>query len=270
MNTETKKYLEFKSLIGEAKDINILNNLKEHLSGIKEEGIKLKYLGGPKVLLCFNCPEEAEEFPCQKVNEWEKWFSRFYVWKGIPPIFERVAWIKILGVRVSLWDRNSEAEANDGNMVDDRLAILVQTGKRISSEFNLTWKGQIIKVWVEEISGQWCLAFLEDEDSRLGSPERSSLVGISLISGHTETKGCMSDSSHTCMGNPMGFSSTIPEENFQGRGMHGDQESPFNCINEERESVGPECQNYDKGANTESLQGQLHQKSAKHVIKPNV
>ncbi|KAJ0805701.1 putative RNA recognition motif domain, nucleotide-binding alpha-beta plait domain superfamily [Helianthus annuus] len=147
LNTVSKKSLEFKSLIGEAKDIDILNNLQACLSGIMEEGLQLKYLGGLKVLLCFSNPEEAEEFRYRKVDSWEKWFSRLYVWDGIPPLFERIAWVKVLGVPVSLWDRNvidkigercgrllvkSDAEFSDGNMAEDRLAILVKTGKRIS------------------------------------------------------------------------------------------------------------------------------------------
>ncbi|KAJ0808769.1 putative RNA recognition motif domain, nucleotide-binding alpha-beta plait domain superfamily [Helianthus annuus] len=169
MNTETKKSFEFKSLVGEAKDIDILNDLKVHLSGITEKGFKLKYLGGLKVLLCFDSPVEAEEFRVNSVDLWECWFSRLYVWEGIPPIFERVAWIKIVGVPVSLWDRNvfnkigercgrllvkSEVEAENGNLAEDRLAILVHSGKRVSAEFNILWKEHNIQVWVEEIAGQ--------------------------------------------------------------------------------------------------------------------
>ncbi|KAJ0743862.1 putative RNA recognition motif domain, nucleotide-binding alpha-beta plait domain superfamily [Helianthus annuus] len=144
MNSETKKRWEFKSLIGEVKDIDILNNLKEHLSGLMEVGIELRYLGGLKVLLCFSSSEEAEEFRVHRSEEWENWFSRLYVWDSIPLIFERVAWVKVLGVLVSLWDRNvfnkigercgrlivkSEVEANDGNMAEERLAIIVHTRK---------------------------------------------------------------------------------------------------------------------------------------------
>ncbi|KAJ0734416.1 putative RNA recognition motif domain, nucleotide-binding alpha-beta plait domain superfamily [Helianthus annuus] len=143
MNSETKKMWEYKSLIGEVKEIDFLNDLNRHLSGIMEENFQLRYLGSLKVLLCFSCPEEAEEFRTLKVNDWEKWFSRLYVWEGLPPVYERVAWIKIRGVPLSLWDRHvfnkigercgrllvkSEAEPFSGNMEDDRLAVLVHSG----------------------------------------------------------------------------------------------------------------------------------------------
>ncbi|MFS7978261.1 hypothetical protein Hanom_Chr10g00913451 [Helianthus anomalus] len=126
MNVETKKRWEYKSLVGEAKDIDILNSLKKHLSGIMDEGW----------------------LRCGK-----KWFSRLYVWEGVPPVYERIAWIKILGVPVSLWDRHvfnrvgercghllvkSEADADDGNLAEERVAIL---GKELRR--NLSYLGRI-------------------------------------------------------------------------------------------------------------------------------
>ncbi|KAJ0922777.1 hypothetical protein HanPSC8_Chr05g0207751 [Helianthus annuus] len=228
MNSETKKAWEFKSLIGEVKDIEILNNLQEHVAGIMEDNFEMKYLGGLKVLLCFKNPEEAEDFRLGKVNVWEAWFSRLYAWDGIPPIFERVAWVKILGLPLPLWDRHvinkidkrcgrllvkSEADKNDGNMAEDCLAILVQSGNRISSEFILSRKEQKIKVWVEEISGQWCPSFLEkvvDEEGTsvfsgespvLSSPAMSPGEVRSVDTGVEKTKGCPSVSPPSCMGN---------------------------------------------------------------------
>ncbi|MFS8015550.1 hypothetical protein Hanom_Chr15g01358001 [Helianthus anomalus] len=148
-NTVTKKSLEFRSLVEEVKDIDTLNNLKVHLTGVTDEGLRLNYLGSLKVLLCFS----------------------------IPPIFERITWIKILGVPISLWDWHifnkigercgrllvkSEAEASNGNMSEERVAVLVQTAKKLSLEFNLSWKDHKINVWVEEISGQWYPNFLDE------------------------------------------------------------------------------------------------------------
>ncbi|KAF5762481.1 putative RNA recognition motif domain, nucleotide-binding alpha-beta plait domain superfamily [Helianthus annuus] len=190
----TKKTFEFKALVGETKDFDILNDLKNKLSGITEDGFLLKYLGGLKVLLCFNSVQEAEEFHHNMVDEWEKWFSRLYIWDGLPPIFERVAWIKVLGVPVSLWDRHifdkigercgrllvkSEAEVNDGNLSENRLAVLVNSGKRIEEEFNVLWKDHSFKVWIEELSGQWYPAFLDEdlETSIMGSDGMSSEFG---------------------------------------------------------------------------------------------
>ncbi|MFS8014959.1 putative RNA recognition motif domain, nucleotide-binding alpha-beta plait domain superfamily [Helianthus anomalus] len=173
--TEMVKNNELKSLVGEAKDIDTLNNLNNFL----EEGLRLSYLGGLKVLIHFNSAMEAEDYLRKEVESWEKWFSRLYVWEGIPPIFERVAWIKILGVPASLWENNifnrigercgrllvkSEASSEDGNLSEERVAILVNSGRRISDELVLSWKDHKINIWVEEISGQWVPDFLSNSD----------------------------------------------------------------------------------------------------------
>ncbi|KAF5818018.1 putative RNA recognition motif domain, nucleotide-binding alpha-beta plait domain superfamily [Helianthus annuus] len=270
MNSELKKSLEFKSLVGEVKDIDFLNDLKDLLMGITEEGVGLKYLGGLKVLLCFSSPAEAEEFRCDKVEIWERWFSRLYIWEGIPPVFERVAWVKILGVPVSLWDRTvfnkigercgkllvkSEAEVNDGNVSEERLAILVHSGKRFSAEFNLQWKENNIPVWVEEIVGQWSPSFLEGEVLVSESADQSSEFGDSPATSKENSKsfredrsvGCMgnSDGPDDCMGNSVGSSVHVFEEVHDEGDVHGDLSQPHSVFNEERESsfqnvnVGP-------------------------------
>ncbi|KAJ0751173.1 putative RNA recognition motif domain, nucleotide-binding alpha-beta plait domain superfamily [Helianthus annuus] len=245
INTETKKSLEFKSLVGEVKDIEFLNELSSLLSGITEEGLKLKYLGGLKVLLCFNNPMEAEEFRWNMVNEWEKWFSRLYIWEGLPPIFERVAWIKILGVPVCLWDRHvfnkigercsrllvkSDAEATNGNLAEERVAVLVNSGRRISEEFELTWKEHKLKIWVEEISGQWSPAFLEEVVSIPGSPVRSSEVEGSPC---TESGKCNDGvDSGSCRENLESFNSPVFEEDMFEHNDHGNSSQPhiFNTV----------------------------------------
>ncbi|KAM0021237.1 putative RNA recognition motif domain, nucleotide-binding alpha-beta plait domain superfamily [Helianthus debilis subsp. tardiflorus] len=225
INTELKKRREFRSLVGEAKDIDILNDL----NNILHEGLELSYLGGLKVLISFGSVKEADDYLRKEVESWEKWFSRLYVWEGLPHIFDRVAWIKVLGVPASLWDRQifnkigercgcllvkSEASAEDGNLAEDRMAVLVPDGKRISEEFTLKWKDDNIKIWVEEIAGLWSPDFLKnnppvsdlepsESEEEFGensvdfvveenSPVRSPEFGIPSGQMNMETKGFVS------------------------------------------------------------------------------
>ncbi|MFS7960529.1 hypothetical protein Hanom_Chr08g00704161 [Helianthus anomalus] len=68
---------------------------------------------------------------------------------GEPPVFELVAWISITGVPISLWDRHvfnrigeqcgrlihrSDASCASKNLTCNKLAILVDSGKRVSHE----------------------------------------------------------------------------------------------------------------------------------------
>ncbi|KAF5795381.1 hypothetical protein HanXRQr2_Chr08g0339001 [Helianthus annuus] len=247
--SDTKRKWEYKSLTGEVKDIVILNDLKTHLSGIMEDGLELRYLGGLKVLLCFDLPEYVEEFHNDKVEAWEKWFSRLYIREGIPPIFERVAWIKVMGVPISLWDRHvfnkvgercgrllvqSEVEATDGNMAEDRLAILVNSGKRFSLEFTISWNDHSIKVWVEEIPGQWVPDFLNSSELEFASVSpASSEFGKSPSVSVGESKGPSFETTNSCMDNHNEASSPNVAAS-----MHnvGNNNSPLDYVNEEREN----------------------------------
>ncbi|MFS7935409.1 hypothetical protein Hanom_Chr05g00403111 [Helianthus anomalus] len=190
MNTESKKKLEYKGLVGEAKDIDTLNELKD-LSC---------WLNGGRYSV--------------KVSRWEKWFSRLYIWEGIPPIIERVAWIKVLGVPVCLLLVKSEAEESNGNFAEERLAILV---------------------WVEEISGQWHLDFLNDDCSGPGSPKSSSEFEESPSFGDPGVHGDSSDCSVTCMENVEGLSAPNPEVIGAEEKEIGDQLQSSSSFGEERE-----------------------------------
>ncbi|KAJ0928271.1 hypothetical protein HanRHA438_Chr04g0192211 [Helianthus annuus] len=240
LNTESKKKLEFKSLVGEAKDIDTLNNLKDLL----EEGLNLRYLGGLKVLISFNSVKDADEYLRQRVE-----------------VFDRVAWIKVHGVPISLWDRHvfnrigeicgrllvkSEASVDDGNMVEDRMEILVNTGRRVSEEINLVWKDHSLKVWVEEIDGQWCPTFLDklskdaDEESAMSSPVLNGVDEKSADFVGGQSKGYSEANPSPCMGNqncfpsPHAHAAEVAQE-------FGDQGLEFVGINEEGENVGGEC-----------------------------
>ncbi|KAJ0835819.1 putative RNA recognition motif domain, nucleotide-binding alpha-beta plait domain superfamily [Helianthus annuus] len=285
MNTVTKKSLESKSLVGEAKDIETLNNLQECLSGIMDDGLQLKYLGGLKVLLCFSKPDEAEEFRHLKVDSWEKWFSRLYVWDGIPPLFERIAWVKVLGVPVSLWDRHvinkigercgrlvvkSDAEVSDGNMAEDRLAILVKTGKRISEEFNVIWKDQQFCVWVEEISGKWSPAFLNVETSEFASPATESYNNGSPSPGRNDSGHCMGDSSFPCMGNQNTCMSPLSNVDRSPSVVSGDVQEPDIVLKEVREKEVGAGQYDALGADFNDVNGKVGTTSGTNVNCPNV
>ncbi|KAJ0868316.1 putative RNA recognition motif domain, nucleotide-binding alpha-beta plait domain superfamily [Helianthus annuus] len=267
MDTQAKRTWEFRSLIGEAKELETLNNLKSLLSGIKDKCPVLRYLGGLKVLLTFKDQAEANEFLRDQAETWSEWFSRVYVWEGIPPVFERIAWIRVIGVPVCLWDRNvftriaercgrvlvgSEAQLEDDNLAVDRMAILVQSGKRVSNEILMSWKEHEFKVWVEEIDGCWCPSFLDEQFTP--SPDIASPVVVSteVSSRRRDMNRCyreeerlgmgnVHDGMHgapsMCMENLNDFSSPKTDEHVQEE-LLGDLDSLQKSIPNEREDVG--------------------------------
>ncbi|MFS7934600.1 hypothetical protein Hanom_Chr05g00393481 [Helianthus anomalus] len=209
MNTKTKKKGEFKSLIDEVKEIVSLNNLKENLSGIMEENFELRY---PGVLKCSFVLRARKK---RKSSDWHV--------------------INRIGERCGRHLVKSKAEACNGNMAEDRLAVLVHTGKRISLEFTLSWKEHKIKVWVEEIVGQWCSDFLKEKDPEMVCLGRSTKFDYSPASDIPEmnSRGCESP---TCMENPKVFLSPITEVDEPDVGIGGGQDLSFVSFNEERET----------------------------------
>jgi hypothetical protein len=94
-------------------------------------------------------------------DAWSQWFSRLYVWEGKPPAFERVAWIKVTGVPISLWDRHvfdcvgercgrllaiSEALPEDLQLSGDIMVVLVHSPCQISQAVTMKWRDQEFEV----------------------------------------------------------------------------------------------------------------------------
>ncbi|KAI3756560.1 hypothetical protein L1987_56381 [Smallanthus sonchifolius] len=117
----------------------------------------------------------ADEFRRSQFELWSKWFSRLYAWEGDPGEFKRLAWIVVKGITVGLWDRHvvgrigervgilvqkSEANEEDGNISQDKLAVLVKQGSRIAQEFVVSCNGHSFRVWVDEMDEGWVPSFL--------------------------------------------------------------------------------------------------------------
>ncbi|KAL8263880.1 hypothetical protein R6Q59_022010 [Mikania micrantha] len=83
---------------------------------------------------------------------WDEWFSKLHAWEGNSIPYERIAWIKVFGVPLQLWDpkvinqigervgkvlMKSEASTDDSNLSIDCMAVLVSDGKPIQERITL-------------------------------------------------------------------------------------------------------------------------------------
>ncbi|KAI3696359.1 hypothetical protein L1987_79373 [Smallanthus sonchifolius] len=68
---------------------------------------KLVGNGGMHVLLSFTDRKSALEFLNTQRNVWKNWFSKLEVWEEQLVIFQRIAWIRVYGVPVQLWDKET-------------------------------------------------------------------------------------------------------------------------------------------------------------------
>ncbi|KAI7754244.1 hypothetical protein M8C21_006718 [Ambrosia artemisiifolia] len=207
---------------------------------------------GLNVLLVFHSQATAENFLKNKFDLWSKWFTRLYLWEGTLPEFQRVAWIKVFGVPLPLWDRQvfnkigercgrvlsrSEAYASDDDLSADRMAILVHSGVRVADSFVLKWKDQRIKVWVQEMDEDWKPEFLYDGESSSEAPS-SPIVKSKVVGGFS---GDMEDSESECEKSPLGMEGTCME------GVHDFGASPNGNSVQGSRSGGPK-ENFDFSA----------------------
>ncbi|KAJ0811773.1 putative RNA-binding domain superfamily [Helianthus annuus] len=157
------------SLVGSVIDFNTLCNIHTSIADAGFHGLGIKYLGGFVVLLTFPNSNEACVF-LNKNDLWKFWFSSLDQWCGQSLPFERVAWIRVLGVPAHLWDRSvinsignqfgkviqgSQISWGDNNWSQECIGILVGDGRQIKEELELTWRDNSYRVWIIEEPGEW-------------------------------------------------------------------------------------------------------------------
>ncbi|KAL8205874.1 hypothetical protein R6Q57_009425 [Mikania cordata] len=89
-------------------------------SGLEDSQVCVRanrYIGGLKVLLTFNSTTETKAFVKEKKDLWSSRFRYVEIWDGQCVEYDRVAWVKIHGVPVHLWDAKV---FDDGSKVQRR------------------------------------------------------------------------------------------------------------------------------------------------------
>ncbi|KAI7752779.1 hypothetical protein M8C21_018310, partial [Ambrosia artemisiifolia] len=170
------------SLLGSTWDLLRLASLEELLTAVGMDTVSLRYVGGLRVLITFPTVELAQQFLIGREEDWKVWFSSLVTWDGQDIEFLRVAWIKISGVPVYLWNSNvfstiegkagmvihgPSASSNDVNLASQKVAVLVSHGRRIEDCLNVICQGRLFKVWITEVDEEWVPDFVTSETNRI-------------------------------------------------------------------------------------------------------
>ncbi|KAI3818283.1 hypothetical protein L1987_12087 [Smallanthus sonchifolius] len=152
--TVMAKLVRKASLLGRASNLQYLCSLHNLMKQFKD-GPDIRYVSEMHVLLTFRNKDTAMEFLNTHRLVWKEWFSDLQIWEEQPLAFERIAWIRVYGVLVQLWDketfnvvgrrygkivRNSCASWNDVDLSHEVMGILVNHGKKIREEITLRYK----------------------------------------------------------------------------------------------------------------------------------
>ncbi|KAF5786564.1 hypothetical protein HanXRQr2_Chr10g0442441 [Helianthus annuus] len=122
-----------KAVVGRTKDLDTLVFFNRFLRIGKVHYVKIQYLGGLSILVSFACSEEAESFLKNK-GLWGPWFSNLDMWEGQVLAVERIAWLRIQGLPLQLFD--SDIMKMVGNLFEK--SVFVPSG--VGEDKDLTVK----------------------------------------------------------------------------------------------------------------------------------
>ncbi|KAJ0433559.1 hypothetical protein HanOQP8_Chr17g0660771 [Helianthus annuus] len=195
-NVEAFNHLHGRAIFVHLKSLFILKNIYSILKEMKlQEGV-VRCFGGLSVLIEFSSNKYASMAKEELLGRPDQ-FDSPVIWEGQPIPFDRVAWLKIIGVPLCI--TNVKVLNNIGSLygtvvkearVVSRgcdasfhfVGVLVDHGKRIQDEAFLRWRGSTFKVWVLEEYKEWIDDFVmepkmddgssDDNDADAYSPEK--------------------------------------------------------------------------------------------------
>ncbi|KAL4563715.1 hypothetical protein LXL04_027760 [Taraxacum kok-saghyz] len=181
-------WLNTRTVHGELKSIDHLGHLPQLLEVKVDELAGIKYIGGMRALLSFVDQEAAMKF----LEEKRKWGEAFNWLKFGEPIdtkFESVAWVKILGLPLKLWNENNCKAIikefgkllipfgeirNRTDLSCITLGITTDSVKRINEAVLVETEGRQIKIGVVEFEkdGWFPFRFEIEEQPFKSEPEK--------------------------------------------------------------------------------------------------
>lgn len=187
-NTFMKDWFKRGVLIGETHSLDHMANL--HASGFMKE--ETKYLGGLKLAIQFRWHVDAKEYLGDK-NRWKDWFKWLVNVEQWNVDYERVAWLKIIGVPLPLWEEDNftriasrygkvinpfDGIANRRDYSTGKVGVLTPSRRWINEEIRINSNGQEFRIEVVEYTDDWSpfkpasfdkVVESEDDDEDLGA-----------------------------------------------------------------------------------------------------
>ncbi|KAF5778737.1 putative RNA recognition motif domain, nucleotide-binding alpha-beta plait domain superfamily [Helianthus annuus] len=178
------------ALVGRAVNLETLVDFDKLLNIAKVPVANIQYLGGLSLLISFHDVVAAKKFLDSKVI-WGPWFSRLDLWNGQTFPFERVAWLRMIGFPIHLFDPDVMIQVGeqfgrvlhtpkfveeDPDVSVCSVGVLVGEPGRINDSVTLFWNKKSYRIWVEEEHEVWVPDCLNSSESFDSGPAMSSPV----------------------------------------------------------------------------------------------
>ncbi|KAL4559119.1 hypothetical protein LXL04_031253 [Taraxacum kok-saghyz] len=166
---DIQDWADMSSIVGEAKSFDMLCNFPSLFMLEGFDVTEIKYIGGLQVALKFKSERVAANFKANKIL-WLKWFAGVDQLGKNTVRFERIAWVKIIGVPLVAWDESSfESIAgnfgkilvninsfwNSSDLSHGKVCILTAQRKLINEELTVLVEGAPVKIGIFEVEDDW-------------------------------------------------------------------------------------------------------------------
>ncbi|CAH1418414.1 unnamed protein product [Lactuca virosa] len=156
-------------LIGEAHNLDLLSCLPRFMVDGNDLMEGIKYLGGLQVALRFHSSVDARDFLVDE-SRWKEWFRWLSRGDQFELRFERIAWLKIVGLPVRYWDNKnlSRIVKHRGKIITPmedmfirtdlsmiKIGIITSYRRWINEEVNAVANGKTIRIGVFEFADEW-------------------------------------------------------------------------------------------------------------------
>ncbi|KAM0044247.1 putative RNA recognition motif domain, nucleotide-binding alpha-beta plait domain superfamily [Helianthus debilis subsp. tardiflorus] len=172
--------------VGRVSDLKKLSKLRVWLDLIRPNRVGIKYIGGLWVMLVFESELCMEGFVGVK-EVWKVCFDNLEKWEGQLIPNERIAWLKVIGLPLCLYDKDimdgidalfgpvvhsPEFNALENDLSYVMMGVLRESAPRVNEVVKILWKEKEYSVLVEEESGDWAPDCLEDFSEEVIEVER--------------------------------------------------------------------------------------------------
>ncbi|KAF5781415.1 putative RNA recognition motif domain, nucleotide-binding alpha-beta plait domain superfamily [Helianthus annuus] len=212
------------SLVGRVVDLETLVDFDRLLNIAKVVVANVQYLGGLSILISFHDEASANKFLESKVV-WGPWFSRLDPWAGQSLPFERVAWLRMIGIPLHLYEPDVMVQVGElfgkvlhvPKMVEEDMdlsvcsvAVLVGEVGRINDAVTLRWSRKSYCIGVEEEQQVWIPDCLGVHGSNGSKASESSPVVNLQGSGREGSEGSSAKVGEGEVGETIGINQEPP------------------------------------------------------------
>ncbi|KAL4592419.1 hypothetical protein LXL04_005413 [Taraxacum kok-saghyz] len=184
---EIYEWVNSELFVGVAKSFDTLCNFPALVSLEGFDISEVKYIGGMNIAVKFKSKRAGEVFKANK-NMWLKWFNSVESFDKSTLKFERIVWVKVVGIPPQAWDDSNFAAVledfgkvmvypgsfwNSSDISAGKLCILTEYRMKINEEIETLLNGNRYQVGVMEIEDDWVpfRPFVLNEDTESDESE---------------------------------------------------------------------------------------------------